>query len=168
MAHTLRHFCSYSSIGTDTHCCSNGAGFLFDITFCRWIAAVGAWSASPCILPQFLTLILLSYICFVVFLYVLFSRKKNQKLPAHGLSKSLPFFARATSCEHSVERRLSLVSAVPISGTKELASRTPGIVWHTRSDTFVLVPLLELTRAVAQTVPDLFFILPFVRGFPQA
>jgi hypothetical protein len=42
------------------------------------------------------------------------------------------------------------------SGTKELASRTPGIVWHTRSDTFVLIPLLELTRAVAQTVPVLF------------
>ena len=34
MAHTLRHFCSYSSIGTDTRCCPNGAGFLFDITFC--------------------------------------------------------------------------------------------------------------------------------------
>ena len=79
-----------------------------------------------------------------------------QKLPAHGLSKSLPFFARATSCEHSVERRLPLVSYVPISGTKELASRIPSIVWHTRSDTFVLIPLLELTRAVAQTVPDLF------------
>ena len=40
MAHTLRHFCSYSSIGTDTRCCSNGAGFLFDITFCRWIASM--------------------------------------------------------------------------------------------------------------------------------
>ena len=35
MAHTLRHFCSYSSIGTDTRCCSNGAGFLFDITIVR-------------------------------------------------------------------------------------------------------------------------------------
>ena len=40
MAHTLRHFCSYSSIGTDTRCCSNGAGFLFDITFCWWIASM--------------------------------------------------------------------------------------------------------------------------------
>jgi hypothetical protein len=60
------------------------------------------------------------------------------------------------------------VSAVPISGTKELASRTPIIVWHTRSDTFVLIPQLELTRAVAQTVPDFFLILPFIRGFPQA
>ena len=47
MAHTLKHFCSYSSIGTDTRCCSNGAGFLFNITFCWWIAAVGAGSASP-------------------------------------------------------------------------------------------------------------------------
>ena len=109
----------------------------------------------------------LSYILFVVFLSQLFDRKKLQKLPAHGLSKSLPFFARATLCEHSVERRLSLVSAVPISGTKELASRTPGIVWHTRSDTFVLIPQLELTRAVAQTVPDFFLILPFVGGLHQ-
>ena len=109
----------------------------------------------------------LSYILFVVFLYVLFNRKKHQKLPAHGLSKSLPFFARATLCEHSVERRLSLVSAVPISGTKELASRTPGIVWHTCSDTFVLSPQLELTRAVAQTVP-VYLNITFIRGFPQA
>lgn len=119
----------------------------------------------PCVLPQFLTFILLSYIYFVVFLSQLFDRKKLQKLPAHGLSKSLTFFARATLCEHSVERRLPLVSAVPISGTKELASRTPCIVWHTRSDTFVLVPQLELTRAVAQTVPDFFLTLPFAGGF---
>ena len=103
-----------------------------------------------CICEQFLTFRLLSYIRFVVFLSQLFDRKKLQKLPAHGLSKSLPFFARATSCEHSVERRLPLVSAVPISGTKELASRTTNIVWRTRSDTFVLFPLLGLTRAVAQ------------------
>ena len=67
MAHTLRHFCSYSSIGTDTRCCSNGAGFLFDITFCSRLhgradpaptffalfvalfpASVGAGSACPC------------------------------------------------------------------------------------------------------------------------
>ena len=117
------------------------------------------------ILPQSLTFKLLSYIYFVVFLSQLFDRKKLQKLPAHGLSKSLPFFARATACEHSVERRLPLVSAVPISGTKELASRTPCIVWHTRSDTFVLIPLLELTRAVAQTVPDFFLILPLFAVF---
>ena len=36
MAYSLKNFCSYSSIGTDTRCCSNGAGFLFDITFCWW------------------------------------------------------------------------------------------------------------------------------------
>ena len=113
---------------------------------------------NPSILPQFLTLLLLLFIYFVVFLYQLFDRKKLQKLPAHGLSKSLPFFARATLCEHSVERRLSLVSAVPISGTKELASRTPIIVWHTRSNTFVLIPQLKLTRALAQTVPVFFLI----------
>jgi hypothetical protein len=108
-------------------------------------------------------------IAFVVYSFcslssLFFHRVKEPKRPAHGLSKSLPFFARATLCEHSVERRLSLVSAVPISGTKELASRTPGIVWHTRSDTFVLIPQLELTRAVAQTVPVFFLILPFAGG----
>ena len=82
---------------------------------------------------------------------------KEPKRPAHWLSKSLPFFARATSCEHSAERRLSLVSAVPISGTKELASRIRSIVWRTRSDTFVLIPLLELTLAVAQHHAGLFW-----------
>ena len=50
------------------------------------------------ILPQFLTLLLLLFIYFVVFLYVLFSRKKNQKLPAHGLSKSLKALARELPC----------------------------------------------------------------------
>ncbi len=69
---------------------------------------------------------------------------------------------------NSFVARLPLVSAVPISGTKELASRTPCIVWHTRSDTFVLVPLLERTRAVAQTVPVFFLILPFVGGLSCA
>ena len=53
------------------------------------------------------------------------------------------------------------------SGTKELASRTPNIVWHIRSDTFVLIPQLELTRAVAQTVP-VYLNITFIRGFPQA
>ena len=59
------------------------------------------------------------------------------------------------------------MSAVPISGTKELASRNPGIIWHTRLDTFVLVPLLELTRAVAQTVPDFFLTLPLAGRFQK-
>ena len=59
------------------------------------------------------------------------------------------------------------MSAVPISGTKELASRTPIIVWHTRSDTSVLIPQLELTRAVAQTVPVFFLTLPFAGGLRQ-
>ena len=59
------------------------------------------------------------------------------------------------------------MSAVPISGTKELASRTPYIIWHIRSDTFVLIPQLELTRAVAQTVP-VYLNITFIRGIPQA
>ena len=49
--------------------------------------------------------------------------------------------------------RLLLVACVltfQISGTKELASRATNIAWRTRSDTFVLFPLLELTLAVAQ------------------
>ena len=41
------------------------------------------------ILPQFLTFMLLSFIYFQVFPSQLFDRKKLQKLPAHGLSKSL-------------------------------------------------------------------------------
>ena len=32
---------------------------------------------------------------------------------------------------------------------------------------FVLIPLLELTRAVAQTVPVLFLILPFAGEFQE-
>ena len=44
---------------------------------------------KACILPQFLTLLPLPFILFVVFLYVLFNRKKHQKLPAHGFRKSL-------------------------------------------------------------------------------
>ena len=64
-----------------------------------------------------------------------------------------------------LQSKLPLVSAVPISGTKELASRTPNIVWHTRSNTFVLIPLLELTHAVAQTVPAFLFDITIVRGF---
>ena len=48
----------------------------------------------PCIVPQFLTLLPLSFIYFQVFLSQLFDRKKLQKLPAHGVSKSLPFFAQ--------------------------------------------------------------------------
>ena len=52
---------------------------------------------------------------------------------------------------------------VPISGTKELASRTTNIVWRTRSDTFVLFPLLELTRAVAQHHAGFVFKITIVR-----
>ena len=51
-------------------------------------APVVAGAASPYILRQSLTLRLLSYIYFVVFLYVLFGRKKNEKRPAHGFRKS--------------------------------------------------------------------------------
>ena len=32
MAHTLRHFCSFSSIGTDTRCCSTPCRFVLGIT----------------------------------------------------------------------------------------------------------------------------------------
>ena len=98
---------------------------------------------------------LLSYIYFVVFLNVLFDRKKHQKLSAQ-VSQVAPVLCSCHLGELSVERRLSFVSAVPISGTKELASRTTGIVWRTRSDTFVLIPLLKLTLAVAQHHAGLF------------
>ena len=42
-----KQICSYSSIGTDTRCCSNGAGFLFDITFCRWLQGRTHRLSSP-------------------------------------------------------------------------------------------------------------------------
>ena len=35
MAHTLRHFCSNSSIGTDTRCCSTPCRFCLKITLIR-------------------------------------------------------------------------------------------------------------------------------------
>ena len=97
--------------------------------------------------PRFLTL----WICilFQVFLHVLFERKKDEKRPAQ-VEQATPVLCSCHFGEHSIERCLSLVSAVPISETKELASRSTNIAWRTRSDTFVLFPLLELTRAVAQ------------------
>ena len=98
--------------------------------------------------------------------FVIF-RGKSTKNSRHKLSKSLLFFARVTTCEHSVERRLPLVSAVPISGTKELASRTTNIAWRTRSDTFVLFPLLELTLAVAQHHAGFVLKITFANGKPR-
>ena len=57
------------------------------------------------------------------------------------------------------------MSVVPISGTKELASRIRSIVWRTRSNTFVLIPLLELTLAVAQHHAGFILKVTFVRGY---
>ena len=34
MAHTLRHFCSFSSIGTDTRCCSTPCRFFWELHLC--------------------------------------------------------------------------------------------------------------------------------------
>ena len=98
---------------------------------------------------------------FVVYLFCSLSlcsfwAQKERKTPGIRVEQVVHSSARKFYEYSSFVARLSLVSAVPISGTKELASRTPGIVWHTRSDTFVLIPQLELTRAVAQTVPVLF------------
>ena len=109
---------------------------------------------------------LLSFIYFQVFLSQLFDRKVA-KTPGTRVEQVVHSSARKF-CEYSsFVALLSLVSAVPISGTKELASRTPIIVWHTRSDTFVLIPQLELTRAVAQTVPDLFLKIHFAGEFQE-
>ena len=60
--------------------------------------SVGAGSARPYILRQSLTFMFLSFIYFQVFLSQLFDRKKLQKLPAHGLSKSLKALARELPC----------------------------------------------------------------------
>ena len=46
MAHTLRHFCSNSSIGTDTRCCSTPCRFCFENYTCtRFVVTVGVGSA---------------------------------------------------------------------------------------------------------------------------
>ena len=97
-----------------------------------------------------------------------FCAQKERKTPGTRVEQVAHSSARKFYEYSSFVVLLPLVSAVPISGTKELASRTPCIVWHIRSNTFVLVPLLELTRAVAQTVPDFFLTLPFVGGLPFA
>ena len=61
MAHTLRHFCSFSSIGTDTRCCSTPCRFVLGITLVcenvgvgrcvypnkKYTRTVGARSARP-------------------------------------------------------------------------------------------------------------------------
>ena len=109
----------------------------------------------------------MSYIRFVVFLLCSFWAQKERKTPGTRVEQVAHSSARKFYEYSSFVARLPLVSAVTISGTKELASRTPCIVWHTRSDTFVLIPLLERTRAVAQTVPD-YLNITFIRGFPQA
>ena len=81
-----------AAVGTDRRVCP-----------CNRIA-VSCWAKSkhlninPCALPQFLTLLLLLFIYFVVFLSQLFDRKKLQKLPALGLSKSLKALARELPC----------------------------------------------------------------------
>ena len=80
-----------------------------------------------------------------------FLSAKRTKNARHKFRKSFKALARELLCNIThppFTRRLCL--NVPISGTKELASRTTNIVWRTRSDTFVLIPLLELTLAVAQ------------------
>ena len=111
----------------------------------------------------------LNLISFVVYLFCSLSlcsfwAQKERKTPGTRVEQVAHFSARKF-CEYSSFVALSpLVSAVPISGTKELASRTPSIVWHIRSNTFVLIPLLELTRAVAQTVPVFFLKIHFAGG----
>ena len=47
MAHTLRHFCSCSSIGTDTRCCSNGAGLFLKLPFTNRLQCRSRVSQKP-------------------------------------------------------------------------------------------------------------------------
>ena len=62
-----------------------------------------------------------------------------------------------TALSHPVRHNLRLCySRLIAGGIVDLQSK------------FVFIPLLKLTRAVAQTVPVFFLILPFIRGFPQA
>ena len=93
-----------------------------------------------------------------------FCRTKSYKKARHKLSKSFKALARELLCNitHPPFTCRSCLN-VPISGTKELASRTACIVWRTRSNTFVLIPLLELTRAVAQHHAGFIFKITLVR-----
>ena len=88
--------------------------------------------------------------------FVIF-RGKSYKKARHKFRKSFKALARELLCNitHPPFTCRSCLD-VPISGTKELASRIPCIVWRTRSDTFVLIPLLELTLSVAQHHAGLF------------
>lgn len=112
---------------------------------------VGAGSARPCIPQQFLTLQLLIFILFQVFLFVLFGRKKDEKRPAQS-RKSFKSFARkllrnitrsTCSCRSCLN--------VPILGTVELAFHAlPSSLYSTAQTSTVLFPPLELTLTVAQ------------------
>ena len=93
-----------------------------------------------------------------------FCRTKSYKKARHKFRKSFKALARELLCNitHPPFTCRSCLN-VPISGTKELASRTTNIVWRTRSDTFVLFPLLELTLAVAQHHAGFIFEITLVR-----
>ena len=130
---------------------------------------------KPVCLPLYLKAVL-NLISFVVYLFCSLSlcsfwAQKERKTPGTRVEQvtqgSCSYHSiDNTALSHPVRHNLwlcysrltagGIVDLQANSGTKELASRTPIIVWHTRSDTFVLIPLLELTRAVAQTVPVLF------------
>ena len=93
-----------------------------------------------------------------------FCRTKSYKKARHKFRKSFKALARELLCNitHPPFTCRSCLN-VPISGTKELASRTTNIVWRTRSNTFVLFPLLELTLAVAQYHAGFVFKITIVR-----
>ena len=102
-----------------------------------------------------LTLRLLSFILFQVFLSVLFEAAKSTKNARHRAFYSFAPFAHKLLCNilRPSQTRRSCLN-VPISGMEQLASRTTGNVWHTRSNNLHSVPLLELTLTVSLTVPD--------------
>ena len=50
-----KQICSYSSIGTDTRCCSNGAGFVLTLHFAGGLHQCRGWVCQPetavCVIP---------------------------------------------------------------------------------------------------------------------
>ena len=115
------------------------------------------------ILPSFLTFRLLSVVVFLIFLSVLFEAAKSTKNARHRAFYSFAPFAHKLLCNIlRPSQTLRSCLNVPISGMEQLASRTTGNVWHTRSNNLHSLPLLELTLTVSLTVPEFIWKLPLL------
>ena len=92
------------------------------------------WNCLYCIPPQFLTLMLLSFVRFVVFLNVLFESQISPKTPGTRKNQSFASFARVAKAYTRSLQTCRKQLIICYSGWRQLASRTNSIVWHKRSD----------------------------------